>query len=292
MDRNLIALQELDTSDIATSLTCDISDLKNHIELNKNNFNVITQNIRSIYKNFDDFIVNLSQLTFDADILILTECRLKSSKQIPVINNYSMYHTLNQLNQNDGVIAYVNHSQKAHVTEIEFTHASGLQIITPKYIIIGIYRSPSNHNAEAFIESLNNHLDSISSVKNICIIGDININLIQTPEERSTERNNRLKYLDVLSCHGFLPGHYLPTRQGSCLDHVILKLDKTINSAIVAVLSATITDHQMVIFNVSNLSRITKQNCNQKNVINYDNAYKSLINKDVSSCPLVMTQTF
>lgn len=174
--------------------------------------------MRSIYKNFDDLQVTLSQLHLEVDIMILTECRLDSVKNIPVLNNYTSYQTAKNLNQNDGVVVYIRDHLQAEITELSLNNATGLQIVIADWcVLLAIYRSPSHLYADSFVDSLNTHLESISYYKNISIIGDINIDLIISEQEKSYERNNRLRYLNALSLHGILPGHMFCTREDPAL---------------------------------------------------------------------------
>lgn len=80
MDKSLQTLHELDNINIARSVQCNISDIDKHININKDDLTIISQNIRSIYHNFDDLLLSLSSFKFDTDIIILTECRLSSKK--------------------------------------------------------------------------------------------------------------------------------------------------------------------------------------------------------------------
>lgn len=283
MDSNLNLLNELDNAEIAKSVLCDIDDLANTINQYNSDLTILTQNIRSIYSsNHDDLQITLSQLKFEADIIVLTECRLDANKPIPLLNNYMSYYTLRQFNQNDGVVAYIKNTIQAQVTELNLSHASGLQIYTSELTILGIYRSPSVANADSFIESINNHLETIDLHKNITLIGDININLIVKETENTNQCKNRLNYLNVLSTHGCLPGHCLPTRKDSCLDHVILKLDKTLVSALVVVLQTTVTDHSMVVLGLKNLKNKVTKIIKYKKLFDYDTAYKFLVKTDLS----------
>lgn len=79
-----------------------------------------------------------------------------------------------------------------------------------------------------------------------------------------------------------MPGHTLPTRQDSCLDHVMLRLDKMCNCASVAVLNTTVTDHYMVNLTVSSLDSCYNDSLRNIARVNYDNAFNSLIKADVS----------
>lgn len=281
MDSHLNTIQELDDSEISKSAIINIEELHNYIQHDNYNLTVVTQNIRSVYSNFEDLQLNLSQIKHGIDVLLLTECRLNYHRQLPLLDNYTSYYTKNQLNQNDGVVAYVRDGHPVHVTEINISHASAIQVSISNYTIIGIYRSPSNLCADNFINSLNLHLDSIMTHKNIIIVGDININLIIKNSETSQQRSNRLNYLNMLAAHGLLPGHCLPTREQSCLDHALIKIDKALSSAFVGVINTSITDHAMVLINITR-SLKNKKSAKTKTVINYDSAYTYLIATDMS----------
>lgn len=273
MDTPLEA-NELDNAEIAYSFECATTELSKKLCVKPADLTIISQNIRSIYKNLADLQSNVTLLKFEPDVIVLTECRLTQHKPIPCLQNYNSFATTIHLNQNDGVTTYVKNTHRTIFKEINLTHASCLQINIYNTIILCIYRSPSNHCAERFINSLNTYLESIKSFETIVIVGDININTLPRTSEICQERNNRLNYLNMLSMHGLLPGHNLPTRIDSCLDHVMLKMNKTKNSAVVAVLQTSITDHLMVLLSLSKTSY--KNSIKSKIVINYDNALKSL----------------
>lgn len=275
MDKSLQIIQDIDNTEIAKSIECSIEDLQNNI-FKKSSLNIIHQNIRSIYNNFSDFEITFSQFKINIDVIIFTECRLNSNKNIPLLSNYTVYFTNKLFNQNDGVVVYIKNEHKVKVKEMNLIHASGLEIMIHNSIILAIYRSPSNTNAEDFINSLLAHLNSIKSRHNIIITGDININIIAKETAQTYERNNRQKYLTSLIMHGILPGHMFPTRDQSCLDHFMLKINKKLTIATVAVLNTSITDHLMILLNLSD--SVTQSNKNQatKTIVDYENACKLL----------------
>lgn len=203
----------------------------------------MSQNIRSIYCNFDDFVITLSSLSFPVDIVVLTECRLSSNKPLPQLINYNSYYTTRQLNQNDGVVVYIKKSLHPKVKEISLINAFCLQIDVLNSTIMCIYRSPSITNSESFVNSLCQHLDTLSMQNSIIITEDININITPKCTETTYEYNNRTNYLNKLSAYGILAGHTLPTRENNCLDHFMLKINKNKFSAFIAVFPTTITDH-------------------------------------------------
>lgn len=77
-----------------------------------------------MFNNFTDFQINLAQMDFEPDVLIITECRLNLLKPIPQIPNYITTHTSNNLNQNDGVVVYSKKHLNANLQEIILENAS------------------------------------------------------------------------------------------------------------------------------------------------------------------------
>jgi hypothetical protein len=271
MDNTLNIIKNIDNIKPAQVISCTSDDFSKLLEVKNTDFTIIAQNIRSVYANIDDLKLNIATLKSDIDLIVLSECRINPNKTIPQIGNYKHYHTTNHLNKADGVVVYVKNTYKVKVNEIHLTHASCLQIsVSPDITILGIYRSPSNTKADDFIDSLNRYLNFISLNNNIIITGDININLIHNQNELSHERSNRLGYLNMLAMHALQPGHLLPTRGKSCLDHFILKINPT-NKTTIAVLNTTITDHQMIFLKLSN-QVINKNSIKTKSTLNLEKA--------------------
>lgn len=281
MDNTLQTVNDIDNIEIASSIACDCSNLSEHIYIKKNDLTIISQNIRSIYANFDNFIVMLSSFKFEADLIILTECRLNTNKPIPQIPNYHSHVTTRQMNQNDGIVIYVKKSLKPKVLEIQLSQASCLQVDILNNTVLGIYRSPSNTNHDKFLDSLTLHLDTLAPQKNIIIAGDININIRPKDRETSFEQRNRNNYLNMLSAYGILPGHTLPTREQNCLDHFMLRFHKKKTSASIAILQTTITDHYTTFLK---LSKIKNSEVTSKTVttLNYEQALKYLQEKNIA----------
>lgn len=280
MDNTLINQNELDASAIANSFQCNIDDLTKHVKTKGNDLTVITQNIRSIYRNFDDLQIALSTLHFNTDIIILTECRLDKDKPIPLLKGYSSSLTANLLNQNDGVVAYIRNTVKFHVTEPILVHASCLQIELHGSIILGVYRSPSNRNADDFISSLSAHINTLNKHKDLIITGDININISHRILDNTYERINKTNYLDMLAMHGLAAGHHFPTRKNNCIDHFLVKLTNKSISAHIAVFDTTITDHHMLLLVLANQKpKYIAQKT--KTIIDYKEAVLSLATKNL-----------
>jgi exonuclease III len=284
MSDTLRTITNIDEIEIARTIECDnVGDLMNETRLHKSDFTIITQNIRSIYCNFDDFVITLSSFTYKPDIIILTECRLNCNKPLPQLATYDSYSTSFQLNQNDGVAIYVKSKLKHKVMEIKLNHASCLQLEVLNNTVLGIYRSPSNVNPESFIESLQNHLESLKSGGNMIIAGDININLRPRPSEPSHEYKNRNNYLNMLSSFGLLAGHTKPTRGNNCLDHFILKINKSKYSPTIAIIKTTTSDHYSIFLSLAKTKTQTQNNINKtKTTLNFEDALRYLKQKNLS----------
>lgn len=280
MDNTLTNQNELDVSVIANSFQCNIEDLSKHVKVKENDLTLVTQNIRSVYCNFDELQVALTTLKFHTDIIILTECRLDKDKPLPQLKGYTSCLTTNLLNQNDGVVAYIRNTVKFNVTEPILVHASCLQIEMDCSIILGIYRSPSNRNADDFITSLSAHISTFNKRKNIIITGDMNINISNRILDNTYERNNKRNYLNMLAMHGLASGHNFPTRNNNCIDHFVMNLAKRSVSAHIAVFHTTITDHHMLLLVLLNQKPkyIVQKS---KTIIDYNEAVLSLASKNL-----------
>lgn len=280
MDDVQSAINEIDNFEIARTVECGISDLGRHILIEKNDLTIISQNIRSIYRNFDDLMLNLSTIA-ETDIIILTECRLCASKPIPQLNNYEAFFTGRQLNQNDGVVVYVKQCLKPKVEEISLTQASCLRLDVLNNTVFCVYRSPSNTNTDSFLESLDTHLLKLNSNKNIIIAGDLNINIKPKEMESSEAHKTRNSYLNMLSLHGILPGHTLPTRESNCLDHFMLKVNNKKISPFIAILRTSITDHFTTFLSLSKVKYSHKPK-KTTTVIDFEAALKDLQHKNLA----------
>lgn len=86
MDSTSQTVYEIDNIEIARSFQCEAMKLKNYLQVKNNDFTIISQNIRSIYRNFDDFLLTLSSLSFDVDVIVLTECHYYNTENVKLGN--------------------------------------------------------------------------------------------------------------------------------------------------------------------------------------------------------------
>ncbi|XP_072933722.1 uncharacterized protein [Epargyreus clarus] len=227
---------------ISQAIICSPEECYSHIST-ENHLTILTQNIRSIYKNLDSFQVMIQSLKIDCDVLVMTECHISKFKSIPNLNNnYYTYFTHITLNQCDGVVFYVKKNLNHKIFEPNIKNASCLVLTLRDTVIIGVYRTPSIRNSDEFTSSLQSLLQNYNSYQNIIITGDVNIDI-----KIDNNDSNSPNYLTTLAYYGILPAHRLPTRDKMCYDHMMIK---STHSAKSLVLTNALTDHNTVILNL------------------------------------------
>ncbi|XP_059055133.1 uncharacterized protein LOC131849153 [Achroia grisella] len=255
---------DIEQISVSDSLSCSPEDIPVHLKSN-NTFNIFHVNIRSINCNFSNLLTLLYSIKINIDIIILTECWLRKTPFIPILPGFESF-TSNYKKQNDGVVAYIRNGLECTVDVSEFHDANCIIVkFTNDVAIVAVYRSPSYTNLKPFYESLNSALNTITSYKTSVIIGDININISSTNNDPNSD-----EYLNMIATHGMLPAYTLPTRENSCLDHVILRSSNYVSTF---VLDSLITDHAPILLccntNLYSISakRFT-QKCNISAVVN------------------------
>lgn len=265
-------MKNIDAVEASFSIECSPEDCNLYVSTSTNSLKILTQNIRSITCNFDGFLVFLKRLNVMPDIIILTECWLTSITYIPTIDNYISFSNKNFLNQNDGIVIYVKHNLVCNIYEPGFSDGNCVVTTLNNYnmAIVSIYRPPSFTNTDGFQNSLDSLLNSLSSNRNLIVIGDININIIkQMPDMKTAD------YLNLLATHGLLPAHTLATRETACLDHAFIK---TNFKSTTVVIKHSLTDHDCVLVSLeTSISR--SQPSTILNKINYSN-----ISSDLKKC--------
>lgn len=254
---------------------------KNILQNNLFSLKILQQNIRSISKNFDEFLLQLDNIGTSFHILILTECWISKNYVPKMLKDYDHHSTSIHTKQNDGVIVYTRSDLTGlSVNELQVSGANCLQInLNNDTCILAIYRSPSSYNISSFLKSVNNYLTDLCNIKNCIISGDLNINILPTNEHPQCQ-----EYLNMLSYHGFQSTINAPTRVTSdsisCIDHFMVKSYYPITTILY---ESTLTDHYTTILAVqtSNRKDNHKNTINIKK-INYDETLHSLRSKSWS----------
>lgn len=194
--------------------------------------------------------------------MVFTECWLPKTHSIPQIENYRHFKTNNNLTQNEGVVVYLKKTLNVQIDEPTISECNCISIqINMDTIVVAIYRPYGYSSPTKFIESLSSYLLKQSKFKNIILIGDININII-------VDDNDSSFYLDTLATHGMLPSYTFPTREKSCLDHIILK---TKLPAFCYVAETSVTDHNSTIILLETNPKHYIRHQKLKKTINFEN---------------------
>lgn len=258
-----------------------------HEHVKRRHLTIITQNIRSLNRNYNDFLVLLTRFNMVFDMIILTECWLTTDSNLPSMPNYVCYATQKCLNQNSGVVVYIRNSLNAQVAEPDLDDANCLLVkIGSDFAILGIYRPPSFRNLDRFESSLDTLLQSIKLFPNIITLGDINIDI-----KPHSDDNRCSNYLNVVAMYGLIPSHHLPTRLNNCLDHCLIK---TRLNSITIVCETTVTDHSCVLATLSNVNISSKHTGEIKTKLLYHAAMEEMALVDwssVTSCCNATTAT-
>lgn len=216
--------------------------------------NIISQNIRSIRKNFDSFTVLLQDLDSHFDIIILSECWTDNSYTDINLPGYSTFHTTTKLNQNDGIVIFVTESLNPCISEINLTEANCIKIsLGSDLSVFAIYRPPCFKNLTPFLNSLQKLLDDNLNTQQLILAGDLNVNILNCNPKTN-------EYLSLLSHYGLKSTINSTTRTSleskSCIDHIFAKTKKITISSII---HTTVTDHYTTSLGIrSNIVNKTK----------------------------------
>lgn len=219
---------------------------------NGSQLKIVQMNIRSLRKNFDQFLVLLDGFSFAPDVIILTEtwhCGSPTDGSTYSIPGYEAHFNAFQLNQNDGVVIFARASLGAGVSNAGIPGCNSLVLTflhsNVKHIITGIYRPPSQLES-TFVTGLSDYLSTLEpnnqTISTIC--GDININILSADPTPETS-----DYLNTLSAAGYYSAINIATRlneslnSGSCLDHFFTTDHQNTTGHI---LTTSITDHFLV----------------------------------------------
>lgn len=239
MDGLINVNKELEILCTSTVHECLPHECKSYISNKEKGLRVFHMNIRSLNKNFNSLLALLSSMDVKLDIIILTEVWLSKVTHFPSIDGFSTYSSKDPVNQNDGIVLYVN-SDLNHTIELpKMTDGTVTVCKFGKGIaIVAIYRSPSVRVIDNFLTSLNDIIINLETFKTVAILGDININIDPDNKPKCAD-----DYLNLLASHAYLPTHCLCTRINSCLDHVMLKSRLKSTTLI---MNPCITDHSPV----------------------------------------------
>ena len=213
---------------------------------------MMTFNIRSIKRNFDNFVNFLCKLKCKIHIICLTESWLGPLDNIDdfELNGYQTPIFQNRLGNfhGGGVITYIHRDIEKHryvknmsfVDEYNHCLATEITVNNKASTFLNIYRSPNNLN-NCFLDKFEPVID-IAKSKICYVLGDMNYNLINHDKHAHTKI-----YYNILTASSFKPLITKPTRISdtgqTLIDHIWTNdlRDTTINKSHIVI--TDITDH-------------------------------------------------
>lgn len=193
-------LEDIDNIQVSTSYVRESEECCYFLSEARKSFNKITQNICSISVNLPIFLTQLSRTKLSQDIIVLTECWLSCNPNIPALEGYNRFHSMNRINKSDGSVSYIRSIiSRYHVFELKLQDANYVAVVT---CILGIYRPPCFRNVANIPESLGSFLTSNSTYKKLVLIIYIYIDI-----NESSTNSNAKEHLNIIASHGLWPAH-------------------------------------------------------------------------------------
>lgn len=213
-------------------------------------FLVLTQNIRSVSKNFDTFLATLQTFSYQPDFICLTEVWI-NNEETPVygLQDYSMFAVCNNDYRSGGIMVYVHSRFSSSQIDVSFVTADSICINVNLYgnsltflCIYRLHRFAVSH----FLNELSHCLDRLNH-RNLWVVGDLNIDILNMSQS--------VQYDLLMSEHELEALVREPTRitatSATCIDHVYCRYsNNNICSIIPKVIHAGITDHSLISFRI------------------------------------------
>lgn len=245
--------------------TCAEGNQVLNINNNLPNFKLLHNNTRSINKNLDELKCYLTQFTFNFECIVLTETWQIQNLDLFKLNGYDTIYNKGVINQNDGIIIYIKSDLEFSHKVIELENNNRIiEIILnchhKTFLIIAIYRSPSN-SPDEFINCLNNYLvNNKHQVDYTLIVGDINIDILKTTDISLSYLNTLFEYDFISTINDFTRCR---DSSKSCIDHIFVKTVTDLDLLLPLIIKTTVTDHYFTILQtVIDTTKHTEKNIN------------------------------
>lgn len=207
-------------------------------------------NIRSLRKHWDYFLLIARDLMSYVDAFIFTETNIPESMLSQyTIKDYNTFFSLRPTRSGGGIVAYVHQRWQVSTLDLVFSHAESLALKLDysnlSLSLLCFYRPPSE-SARLFLSELELTLSTLSCIPHLCLVGDFNIDALNTSNTIVCD------YLNILSTSGLECVITAPTREellgtklvSSCIDHICIRAPSSrVDSAVI---HSKLADHYFV----------------------------------------------
>lgn len=227
-----------------------------------NYVNILFLNVRSLRNKLHD-VYGLVQNRDDVGVVILGEVWIDSGEtNFFTIPNFEAVFNCRDGVQGGGTVIYVRKDLEFRTLELDPVFNKILIEVTlekQKIKIMTIYRPPSS-NLNNFFEELERTCDSL---KNVIIVGDINIDILN-PTSTSVMYMNLLESYDYRLLNTITNDYATrcTSTSATIIDHVATDLPSSLINTPVDVTDTSISDHRVLTFSVS-----TKTHTKQKSTM-------------------------
>ena len=251
----------------------DEYSLTSVIKFKQHDFKIISLNCQSLSAKIDNLkilIHNLDNQQVYIDAICLQESWLSDLSDLSLLHveGYQLISMAKHCSAHSGLVIYLSNKYQHEVLNIheqsnlwdgQFIKISGM--LHNRNIILGnIYRPPNdiNENYKTFFDELIRILAILNKSKHeVIIAGDFNIDLLKVNTNMHAH-----EFFHTLIAQSFIPKITLPTRfsdlRCTLIDNFLCKLSPAILDSSAAIFTNNISDHQLYILVVPNLSNTIK----------------------------------
>ena len=176
MDLNTI----LDDYKDCDATVCDDLRQVSYFNNTSKDVSVLHVNIRSVYKNFDHFLVFLKSTGVDFDVIVMSETHIIYNLDDFIIQGYLTFYIESSLTKFDGCLVYVKQQFFLNYSTVVVNDLKCALVSVSKngvlFDILGTYRSPSTSVVD-FLTNLNVILENNTKIKIKIIFNYISTNL-------------------------------------------------------------------------------------------------------------------
>ena len=228
----------------------DFSVFKSWVDSRQQLFLTVHVNIRSIRKYWDLFNVMTKDVLAITDVFVLTETNISVDwcNQF-ALEGYNSFWFSRSATGGGGIVVFVKDTWLVTRREICFSHAETIALKIEnsclEVFLLACYRPPSQ-SVRSFLDELKNTLPEVNNRGLLCLVGDLNIDVMKQ------DRPEVCEYLNILANEGVECVINSPTREeivvnklvSSAIDHVCVKaLNTTVMSSVI---TQKLADHYFI----------------------------------------------